>query len=65
MRGPQAPGAQPPLRNRSLSVPEAARALHLSPKAVSKRVQDGRLPAARLGRMYRIPERTVLAYQEA
>lgn len=39
---------------RSVSVPEAARLLNLSPTTVRNRIRTGALPAVRCGRLYRI-----------
>ncbi|QBI56865.1 helix-turn-helix domain-containing protein [Streptomonospora litoralis] len=55
MSTPSTPGPEeelPPL----LTVTEVARMLRLSKMTVYRMIHDGRLPAIRIGRAYRVPE---------
>ncbi len=46
----------------TLSVAEAARRLHTSPRSVQRSIKSGDLPAVKVGRAFRIPVSEVLAH---
>ncbi|MFN2525266.1 MAG: helix-turn-helix domain-containing protein [Actinomycetota bacterium] len=63
MREPVPPGSSPENDEVAfLTVGDAARRLHVSTMTVYRLIKSGRLEAARVGRMYRVPANAVERY---
>ncbi len=62
--GPERPGGVDPPQVQFLTVAEVAARMRVSKMTVYRLVHSGELPAVRVGRSYRVPERAIHDYLE-